>query len=454
MTTTTRVTERALAITDRESAKYRAMTPKSQAATDRARRVLPLGVTSNFQFFEPHPVVMAKGQGSRLWDVDGNEYLDYNMGYGSLLAGHSHPLLVEAITRQASQGTLLVTPQPLATEVAEELCRRFPMDLVRFTNSGTESTMDALRLARAFTGRDMIIKLEGGYHGHHDLVMVSVKPPLDEAGPADMPTPVPYFAGIPKSTVADVVVIPFNDLDALERAFRAHPQQIAAFILEPVPENMGIVLPDDGYLAEAIEISHRHGALCIFDEVKTGITSHPGGASGIWGVKPDLICLAKSIGGGLPVGAFGGRGDVMELITDWTVAQQGTFNGNPLVMAGAKAVLTEICTEEAWAQAKAQNDRLIDACQEIIDEHGLPAHTVRCGAKGCITYVPERVRNFRDYKKTDFDLAYAHWITMMTHGIFLPPGLDEQWLVSVQHSPADIDRHVEVFRAFVEEVMA
>ena len=218
--------------------------------------------------------------------------------------------------------------------------------------------------------------------------MVSVKPPLDEAGPADMPTPVPYFAGIPKSTVADVAVIPFNDLDALERAFQAHPQQIAAFILEPVPENMGIVLPDDGYLADVIEISHRHGALCIFDEVKTGITSHPGGASGIWGVKPDLICLAKSIGGGLPVGAFGGRGDVMELITNWTVAQQGTFNGNPLVMAGAKAVLTEICTEEAWAQAKAQNDRLIDACQEIIDEHGLAAHTVRCGAKGCITYVP------------------------------------------------------------------
>ena len=193
-------------------------------------------------------------------------------------------------------------------------------------------------------------------------------------------------------------------------------------------------------------------ALCVFDEVKTGITSHPGGASGIYGVTPDLICLAKSIGGGLSLGAFGGRRDIMELITNWTVAQQGTFNGNPLVMAAAKAVLTQICTEEAWAKAKAENDRLIAGCQAIIDERGLPAHTVACGAKGCVTYSLERVRNYRDYKNTDFELAYAHWITMMTHGIFLPPGLDEQWLVSVQHTPQDIDRHLEVFRDFVTEV--
>jgi glutamate-1-semialdehyde 2,1-aminomutase len=448
------VSAKALAITERELGRYDDMTPESCNAAAEAQKVLPLGVGSNFQFFDPHPAMMARAQGSKMWDVDGHEYIDYNMGYGSLLAGHSHPKLVEAITRQVTEGTLLVTPAPITQQVAGELSRRFPMDLVRFTNSGTEATMDALRLARAFTKRNMVIKVEGCYHGHHDLMMISVKPSLEEAGPADRPNPVPYFGGISTHTVEEVVVVPFNDLDALDRAFAEHPDEIAAFILEPVPENMGIVLPEDGYLAGAIEISHKYGALCIFDEVKTGITSNPGGASAAFGVTPDLICLAKSIGGGVPVGAFGGRGDVMALISDWIVAQQGTFNANPLVMAAARAVLTEICTAEHWAAAKAQNDRLIAACQDIIDDYGLPAHTVAMGAKGCITYVPERVRNYRDYKKTDFVLAYAHWIYMMTHGIFLPPGLDEQWLISVQHTPADIDRHIEVFRDFVAEVMS
>ncbi|MCZ7661578.1 MAG: aspartate aminotransferase family protein [Thermoleophilia bacterium] len=450
----TDLTAQAKAVTEREIARYAAMTPGSQRATARAKRVLPLGVASNFQFFDPHPVVMVRGQGSRLWDVDGNEYTDYNMGYGSLLAGHSHPLMVEALRAQAPDGTLFVTPSPLNTEVAEELCRRFPLDMVRFTNSGTEATMDALRLARAATGREMVVKVEGCYHGHHDLVMVSVKPPLDQAGPADSPNSVPFYGGIAGGTVNEVVVVPYNDLTALERAFAAHPNEIAAFILEPVPENMGIVLPDEGYLTGAVEIAHGYGALVVFDEVKTGITAHPKGASALYGAMPDLVCLAKSIGGGVPVGAFGGRREIMQLIADGAVAQQGTFNGNPLVMAAARSVLTQICTAEAWAQAKSKNDRLIAGCQSLIDQAGLPAHTVALGAKGCVTYAPDRVRNYRDYKNTDFDLAYAHWIYMMTHGIFLPPGLDEQWLVSVQHTDEDIDKHLEIFADFVREVTA
>ena len=452
---TTEFSARARAITEREIARYAEMTQGSQRQTAKAMKVLPLGVASNFQFFDPHPVVIQRAQGSKMWDVDGNVFIDYNMGYGSLLAGHSHPLMVEAIKRQVTEGTLFVTPAPLNEEVAAELCRRFaPMDMVRFTNSGTESTMDALRLARAFTKRDKIVKIEGCYHGHHDLAMISVRPPLDEAGPAENPTPVRYFGGITQATLDEVIVIPYNNLPALERAFAAHGPEIAAFILEPVPENMGIVLPDDGYLAAAVDIVHKHGALVIFDEVKTGITSHPGGASAHFGVMPDLVCLAKSIGGGVPVGAFGGRHEIMQLIVDWVVAQQGTFNGNPLIMAAAKSVLTEICTDEAWAKAKDENDRLLAACQSVIDDAGIPAHTVGLGAKGCITYTPERVRNYRDYKKSDFDLAYAHWIYMMSHGIFLPPGLDEQWLISVQHTPADIDRHAEVFAAFVKELVA
>jgi len=450
----TSISEKALAITAREKERYANMTPGSQKATERAKKVLPLGVASNFQFFEPHPIVADHASGSRLWDVDGNEFIDYNGGYGSLFAGHSHPTLVEAITAQAPKGTLFTTPSVLIAEVAEALVERFQFEMVRFTNSGTEATMDALRLARGYTGREKIVKLEGGYHGHHDLVMMSVRPPLDKAGPADHPNTVPYYGGTAKATIDEVVVISFNDLPALERAFTEHPGEIAAFILEPVPENMGIVLPDDGYLAAAKEICHKHGALIIFDEVKTGITSNWGGASTIYSVQPDIICLAKSIGGGVPIAAFGASREIMGYIADFTVAHQGTFNGNPLVTAASLAVLTKICTKEATAAAIARNARLIEGCQKVIDETGLPAHTVQLGAKGCVTYVPERVRTFRDYKKTNFELAYAHWIYMMSHGIFLPPGLDEQWLVSVAHTDADIDRHLEIFEAFVREVTA
>ncbi len=445
-------TQRAKEITEREMPRYEEMTPGSQKATARAKKVLPMGVASNFQFFDPHPVVMARGKGSRMWDVDGNEYIDFNMGYGSLLAGHAHPQVVEAIKKQADEGTLFVTPSPHIAEVAEALCERFPFEQVRFTNSGTEATMDAIRLARGFTKREKVIKLEGGYHGHHDLAMMSVKPPLDEAGPAGHPNTIPWFGGITQAAVEEVIVVPFNDAEALEQAFSEHEGEVACFILEPVPENMGIVLPEEGYLQKVAEITRRHGALLIFDEVKTGITSHPRGASAIYGVEADIICLAKSIGGGVPLGAFGARKEIMDLITNWEVAHQGTFNGNPLVMAAAKAVLTQACTEEHWQEAKEKNDRLIAGCQKIIDDAGLPAHTVQLGAKGCITYSKDPVRTYRDYKATDFDLAYAHWIYMVTHGIFLPPGLDEQWLVSVQHTDADIDRHLEVFADFVAEL--
>jgi glutamate-1-semialdehyde 2,1-aminomutase len=454
MISSTDLVQRAKALTDRELQRFSERTPASQRVTAKARQVLPLGVASNFQFYDPHPAVIARAAGSRMWDVDGNEYVDYNMGYGSLLAGHSHPRLAEALADQAREGTLFVSPSPLNELVARDLCDRFPFEMVRFTNSGTEATMDALRLARGYTKRDKVIKAEGCYHGHHDLVMYSVKPDLDQAGPADNPTPVPYFEGIPASTAGDVLVVPFNDLEALEQTLAAHPEEVAAFIVEPVPENMGIVLPEPGYLAGAIEICNRYGALAVFDEVKTGITAHPGGASTLFGLEPDLICLAKSIGGGVPVGAFGGRREIMELITRGIVTHQGTFNGNPLVMAAVHAVLSEIVTDEAWEGARARNERLLEGCRALIEEYSLPAHTVAMGTKGCVTYAETPVLNYRDYKATNSDLAYAHWIYLITHGILLPPGLDEQWLISVQHSEDDIDRHLEAFEGFVKELTA
>jgi glutamate-1-semialdehyde 2,1-aminomutase len=449
MTSTHPLAARAQEITARELRRYDHRTRASQAANARASRVLPMGVPSSFQFYDPYPLVAARARGSRLWDVDGNEYVDCNMGYGALLVGHGHPVLLEAVRRQLDDGTIYVTPCELDAEVAELLCERFGLAAVRFTNSGTEATMDAIRAARGLTGRTKIVKVEGGYHGHHDEVMISMKPPVAAAGPARRPTPIPATAGITPHVLADTIVIPYNDASALDEALTEHAGQVAAFIVEPAMENIGICLPEPGYLEAVREITRRHGTLLIFDEVKTGITAGWGGATGHFGVQPDLVCLAKSIGGGLPVGAFGGTAEVMDTIASGRVLHLGTYNGNPLVMAAARATLRDICTREAIEEASRRNRQLLARCQDVIDRSGIPAHTVELGVKGCVTFSRTPVRNYRDYKATDFDLAYASWIWGINRGILLPPGLDEQWLVSVQHTDDDIAEVAQAFESFV-----
>src|SRR6478735_8497035 len=439
------LSDRATSITRRELDTYFERTTGSQRATERARRVLPMGVPSSFQAYDPHPIVVRRAQDSWMEDVDGNRYVDFDMGFGALFAGHSHPLVRAAIERQLDDGTLFVSPCEANADVAELLRDRYQLPLWRFTNSGTEATMDAIRVARGVTGRHKIVKVEGGYHGHHDEVMVSMKPPLDQAGPADSPTPVPATAGLTPAVLADTLVIPYNDADALERVLR--DGEVACFIVEPVMENIGICLPQPGYLEAVREITERHGTLLIFDEVKTGITAGWGGATGALGVEPDLVTLAKSIGGGLPLGAFGGKREYMDQITQGKVLHLGTYNGNPLCMAAAKAVLAEICTPEATADVIALNEDLLGAVGSVIDDAGLPAHTVQFGAKGCVTWSTTPVRNYRDYKATDFTLAFAQWIHGINRGILLPPGLDEQWLVSVMHSRDDALRYAGEFVA-------
>jgi glutamate-1-semialdehyde 2,1-aminomutase len=425
----------------------------SQRATERARVVLPLGVPSSFQAYDPHPIVVRAAQGSWMEDVDGNRYIDFDMGFGALFAGHVHPAVRAAISAQLDQGTLFVTPCELNAEVAELLAARYGLPMWRFTNSGTEATMDAIRVARGVTGRDRIVKVEGCYHGHHDEVMISLKPPLDHAGPADRPTPVPATAGITAAVLQDTLVVPYNDPEALERVLASG--DVACFILEPVMENIGICLPKPGYLEAVREICDRHGTLLIFDEVKTGITAGWAGATGVLGVLPDLVTLAKSIGGGLPLGAFGGKREYMDQITIGRVLHLGTYNGNPLCMAAAKAVLAEACTPEATQEAIDRNRRLLDACDTIIADAGLPAHTVQFGAKGCITWSTTPITNYRDYKTaTDFDLAFAQWIWGINRGILLPPGLDEQWLMSIMHTEEDAQRGAAVFRSFVDALFA
>ena len=442
---------RAKEITARELVSYTERTKGSQRATDRARKVLPLGVPSSFQAYDPWPIVVTRAQDSWMEDVDGNRYTDYDMGFGALFAGHCHPAVRRAVETQMDNGTLFVTPCEMNADVAESLGARYNLPMWRFTNSGTEATMDAIRVARGVTGREKIVKVEGGYHGHHDEVMISMKPPIADAGPADNPTPVPATAGITKAVLEDTLVIPYNDPEALERVLKSG--EVACFIVEPVMENIGICLPQPGYLEAVREITQRYGTLLIFDEVKTGITAGWGGATGALGVQPDLVALAKSIGGGLPIGAFGGKAEYMDQITQGRVLHLGTYNGNPLCMAATKAVLDEICTPEATQITVDTNRELLDACDAIIARAGLPAHTVQFGAKGCITWATEPIRNYRDYKATDFDLAFAQWMHGINRGILLPPGLDEQWLISVMHSHDDAMKYAAVFEEFVDELV-
>jgi glutamate-1-semialdehyde 2,1-aminomutase len=374
-------------------------------------------------------------------DVDGRELLDLSMGFGAMLAGHLNPEVVREAKTALEQGTLFVTPSPISRDAAERLCKRFVIDQIRFANSGTEATMYAVRTAKAFTNKPAIVKIEGGYHGSYDPFTVSAKPSLDLAGPADDPHPVIQAGTNP----GIVFVVPFNNLSAIERRFQSDATSIACLIMEPVLENLGIVLPDEGYLAAVRDLCTRYGVILIFDEVKTGLTAGPQGAAQRIGVKPDLICLAKSIGGGLPLAAFGGRKEIMETISDGRMPHFGTFNGNPLAMAGVRA-MDRICTVEVLGQAERLNYKALTRISTIIDEYELPAHTVGFGIKGCVTWSADPVRNYRDYKATDFGVAELSWLWSLNRGIITPPGLDEQWLISLAHGQKEIDILVEDFR--------
>ena len=436
----------------REEEKFRGARKRSDEMWKEARNYISKGVPSSFQDAPPQPIFIDRGQGSRVWDVDGNEYVDFHNGFGVMVVGHAHPLVVKAIAERAAKGTHFAQPVADDIVVAKDLARRFRQPQWRFTNSGTESTLDAVRIARGFTGRNRIVKIEATYHGHHDALMVSVEPKPDKMGPADEPASVPQTEGIPPEVTNLTSVIAFNNLEQLERIFKRYPDQIAALIVEPVMMNLGMVLPDEGYLARAKEIAHRNGALLIFDEVKTGCTLTAGGATERFGVVPDLVTLAKAIGGGVPCGAVGGRADVMAVIDEDRVAQYGTFNGNPLTMAAAKATLIDILTPHAYAHFDALSEVLGGGLREVIGEYELPFHVVAIGARGGVTYRKERVRNYRDYLTIDKSWAYVSWLYQCNRGVLMAPFAEENWTLSVQHSEADVQRYVDNFRELARDL--
>jgi glutamate-1-semialdehyde 2,1-aminomutase len=434
-----------------ELALFEKRTPKSKALFERASKSMPFGVTSSFQAGDPYPIYLAEGHGSRVTDVDGNTYMDLHNGFGAMAAGHSHPAVRAAIEHAAATGTHFAATTEAAVSLAEEIKRRFGIDKVRFTNSGTESTMDAVRLGRAFSGRDILIKIEGCYHGHHDTVMYSIAPGLDSGGSDARPWSVPFSRGIPSETTDSLRIVPFNDPEALEALLVENEGKVGAMIMEPVMMNLGIVMPKPGYLEKVRELCSKHGVVLIFDEVKTGVTIAAGGATEYFGVQPDLVCLAKSIGGGTPIGAFGGRAEIMDEIENG-VAALGTFNGNPLSMAAGLATLTEVLTPEAYERLAKLGTRLASGCQKALDAHGIPATVTDLGCKGCVTFSAKPVERYRDYGAIDDSLFDASWYWLINRGIFQTPGKEEQWTISVQHSEADIDEFVEVFNAYCEKV--
>jgi glutamate-1-semialdehyde 2,1-aminomutase len=432
-----------------ERAKFTKQAPESGAENLRASKVTPLGVASSFQHWDPYPISIVAAKGAWLKDVDGREMLDLSMGFGALLVGHLNEEVVKEAHATLDVGTLFATPSPITRDGAEIICRRFGLDMVRFANSGTEATMYALRTARAATGKLGVIKIEGGYHGSFDPLMVSAKPALDKAGDPHSPNSVPLPATVP----GDVYVVPYNDADAIERVLKKDADKIACVFMEPVLENIGIVLPDMGYLERVRELCDQYGVLLVFDEVKTGLTAGPQGAAQRLGVKPDLIALAKSIGGGIPVAAFGGKREYMDVVVKGQHSHLGTFNGHYLAMAGIRAV-DRLCTPEALQRCEDLNRQALTRISDIINEYEIPAHTVGFGVKGCITWSPSPVRNYRDYKATDFDIAELSFFWSLNRNVMTPPGLDEQWLISLAHGQREIDIIVGDFLEFAQALRA
>jgi glutamate-1-semialdehyde 2,1-aminomutase len=445
-------------LADREQKKLDDRTPKSAEMYERARQTLSGGVSSSYQLRDPWPIYIAEGRGSKIWDVDGNEMVDYHNGFGSMVQGHAHPAIVDAVQRQVAKGTHFAAPVEDDLVVSEELVRRFRLPQWRYVNSGSEATMDAIRIARAFTGRDPIVKIFGSYHGHHDYVMVSISVPYENIGDPDDYASLPYGAGIPKVVSDLTIAVPFNDARTMERRIERlfeEGRPPACVIMEPAMMNLGVVLPEPGYLEAVRDITRRHGVVLIFDEVKTGLCVAAGGATEKFGVVPDMVTLAKALGGGLPSGAIGGSAEVMEVVENGSVYQVGTYNGNPLTMAAARASLEKVLTPEAYQHLDMLNDRLMTGCDAVLQKYNLPGYTVGISSKGCVTFSPTKITDYASFQEShDGELTDLAWLYMMNRGVYMTPGREEEWTLSVAHTVEDADLYIAAFEELAHDLVA
>jgi glutamate-1-semialdehyde 2,1-aminomutase len=375
-----------------------------------------------------------------------------------MVQGHAHPAITRAVNERIELGTHFAAPTEDAIVVGDELARRWGLPKWRYVNSGSEATMDALRIARAATGREPILKIFGSYHGHHDYVMVSIGVEYDKIGDRFDLDSLPYGLGIPDAVSQMTIPVPFNDAEAMERRIERLVEEgraPACVIMEPAMMNLGVVLPEPGYLEAVREITHKHGVLLIFDEVKTGLCIAAGGAVERWGVVPDLVTLAKALGGGLPSGAIGGTAEVFELVEAGKVVQVGTYNGNPLSMAAARANLLEVMTDEAYAHLDHLNDRILKGCEDVIAKHNLPGYAVGIGSKGCVTFSTSKIVDYETFKAgQDADMAELAWLYNMNRGIYMTPGREEEWTLSVTHDDASVDAYVACFEEMAADLTA
>jgi glutamate-1-semialdehyde 2,1-aminomutase len=406
-----------------------------------AQVLMPGGVNSPVRAFRAvggEPVVIAYGRGAHLCDVDGNAYIDYVGSWGPLILGHAHPSVVQVLQKAAERGTSYGALTELEVEMARRVCAVVPsIEAVRFVNSGTEATMSALRLARAYTGRDRILKFEGCYHGHVDAL-------LAKAGSGVATLGLPDSAGVPGAFTEQTLLAPFNDRDAVTRVFEQHGEMIAAVIVEPVPANMGLVPPEPGFLQFLRDVTSRAGALLIFDEVITGFRLAQGGAQMYFGVVPDLTCLGKIIGGGLPVGAYGGRREIMDLVApSGPMYQAGTLAGNPLAMAAGIVTLDILGNDGLYRGLDSMGGQLAQALRDTARAAGCDVSVVQLGSMLTVFFAPEAPRDYDAARRADTGRYARFFGAMLDAGVYLPPSQFEVMFVSLAHQQTDLDRTVE-----------
>lgn len=417
---------------------------RSSELFERAQRVIPGGVNSPVRAFKSvggQPVFINRGEGSRVFDEDGNSFIDYVCSWGPLILGHAHPEVVEAIRSAAGRGTTFGATTALEVQLAEMIVEAVPsVEMVRLVNSGTEALMSAIRLARGFTARSKVIKFEGCYHGHSDSL-------LAKAGSGIATFGLPDSAGVPESLTADTVVLPYNDLDALEQALASVGGEVACVVLEPVAGNMGVVLPKPGYLEGIRALCDHHGVVLIFDEVITGFRLAYGGAQEIFGVTPDLTTLGKIIGGGLPVGAYGGKREIMEKVAPvGPVYQAGTLSGNPLAVSAGIAVLSLLRDRGVYRALEAMAGRLAAGMALAAEEAGLPLQVNAIGSMMTVFFTESAVWDYASAKQSDTRRYAAFFREMLQRGVYLAPSQFEAAFVSLAHSNADIDHTVDAAR--------